>query len=115
LICGAIGSSWSPPRNSFRTEVPAALLGTIVCLSARLWESAMRGMVVLLVLSVAQVAPPRTFAATSTPRVVSQQGISGRPRVVLSINSKATQRQVHLVGGSSSYPTVDVTCDGKRW
>ncbi len=75
----------------------------------------MRGMVVLLVLIVAQVAPSHTFAANSTRPVVSQQGISGRPRVVLSINSKTTQRQVHLVGGSSGYPTVDVTCDGKRW
>jgi len=64
-------------------------------------------MVVLLVpiaLIVAQGAPSHTFAANS-----------GGPRVVLSINSKTTQRQVHLVGGSSSYPTVDVTCDGKRW
>ena len=75
----------------------------------------MRGMVVLLVLIVAQVAPSHTFAANSTQRVVSQQGISGGPRVVLSINSKTTQRQVHLVGHGSSYPTVDVTCDGKRW
>ena len=76
----------------------------------------MRGMVVLLVLIVAQVAPSHTFAANSTQRVVSQQGISRGPRVVLSINSKTTQRQVHLVGhGSSAYPTVDVTCDGKRW
>jgi len=73
-------------------------------------------MVVLLVLIVAQVAPSHTFAANSTQQVVSQQGISGGPRVVLSINSKTTQRQVHLVGhGSSGYPTVDVTCDGKRW
>jgi len=75
----------------------------------------MRGMVVLLVLIVAQVAPSYTFAANSTQQV-SQRGISGRPRVVLSINSKTTQRQVHLVGhGRSAYPTVDVTCDGKRW
>ena len=76
----------------------------------------MRGMVVLLVLIVAQVAPVHMFAANSTQQVVSQQGISGRSRVVLSSNSKTTQRQVHLVGhGSSAYPTVDVTCDGKRW
>ena len=76
----------------------------------------MRGMVVLLVLIVAQVAPSHAFAANSTQQVVSQQGISGGPRVLLSINSKTTQRQVHLVGhGSSAYPTVDVTCDGKRW
>jgi len=73
-------------------------------------------MVVVLVLIVAQVAPSHTFAANSTPQVVSQQGNSGGPRVLLSINSKTTQRQVHLVGhGSSGYPTVDVTCDGKRW
>src|SRR2546427_12442189 len=68
----------------------------------------MRGMVVLLVLIaliVAQGAPSYTFAANS-----------GGPRVVLSINSKTTQRQVHLVDhGSPAYPTVDVTCDGKRW
>ena len=76
----------------------------------------MRGMVALLVLIVAQVAPFHTVAASSTQQVVSRQGISGRPRVVLSRNSKTTQRQVHLVGnGSSSYPTVDVACDGKRW
>src|SRR6266508_3060247 len=75
----------------------------------------MRGMVVLLVLIVAQVAPSHTFAASSTRPAVSQQRISGRPRVDLSIKSKTTQRQVHLVGGSSVYPTVDVTCDGKRW
>jgi hypothetical protein len=75
----------------------------------------MRGMVVLLVLLVAQVAPSYTFAASSTQRVVSQQRISGGPRVVLSINAKTTQRQVNLVGGGSAYPTVDVTCDGKRW
>ena len=76
----------------------------------------MRGMVALLVLIVVQVAPFHTFAANSTQQVVSRQGISGRPRVVLNINSTTTQRQVHLVGnGSSSYPTVDVACDGKRW
>ena len=74
----------------------------------------MRGMVVLLVLVVAQVAPSHTFAANSTQQVVSRQGISGRPRVVLGINSTTTQRQVHLVG-HGAYPTVDVTCDGKRW
>ena len=73
----------------------------------------MRGTVALLVLIAAQVAPAHTFAAN---QVISQEGISGGPRVVLSIDPKTTQRQVHLVGqGISAYPTLDITCDGKRW
>src|SRR2546425_601253 len=80
-------------------------MGTIVCLSACLWEPAMRGMVILLVLVVGQTQP-----------VISQERISGSPRVVLSINPRTTQRQVQLVGqGISTYPTVDFTCDGARW
>jgi hypothetical protein len=62
-------------------------------------------MVILLVLVVGQTQP-----------VISQERISGSPRVVLSINPKTTQRQVQLVGqGISAYPTVDFTCDGARW
>ena len=65
----------------------------------------MRGMVILLVLVVGQTQP-----------VISQERISGSPRVVLSINPRTTQRQVQLVGqGISTYPTVDFTCDGARW
>ena len=76
----------------------------------------MDGIDVLLVLILAQAGPSHTFAANSTQQVVSQEGISGGARVVLSVNPKTTQRQVQLVGQRiSAYPTVDVTCDGKRW
>lgn len=76
----------------------------------------MRGMVALLVLSVAQIDPSHTFAATAAQQGVNQERISGGPRVVLSTNPKTAKRQVQLVGqGISAYPTVDITCDGKRW
>src|SRR5438128_12413844 len=94
----------------------ATLIGTIVCLSACLWESAMRGLAVLFVLIAAQVTPSHTFAANSTQQTVSREVIWGSPRVILRIDPTTTQRQVQLVGqGISGYPTVDITCDGTRW
>lgn len=37
------------------------------------------------------------------------------PRVVLRIDPKTGQRQVQLIGRSTpAYPTVDITCDGKK-
>jgi endonuclease YncB( thermonuclease family) len=37
------------------------------------------------------------------------------PRVVLSSDRKTGERQVQLIGrGTPAYPTVDITCDGKR-
>lgn len=75
----------------------------------------MRGMVGLVLAVVAQVTPSHTFAASGTQPVVVQDGISGSPRVVLSIDPKTGQRQVQLVGrGTPGYPTIDVTCDGQR-
>jgi hypothetical protein len=38
------------------------------------------------------------------------------PRVVLSSEPKTGERQVQLIGrGTPAYPTIDITCDGKRW
>jgi len=37
------------------------------------------------------------------------------PRVILSVDPKTGQRQVQLIGRSTpAYPTVDITCDGKK-
>ena len=76
----------------------------------------MRGLAVLFVLIAAQVAPSHAFATNLTQQVVPRKGISGVPRVVLRIDPKTAQRQVQLMGqGISTYPTVDITCDGNRW
>jgi len=64
------------------------------------------GLVVLLSLLVVEVG------ASATQLVVVQDG---GPRVVLGIDPKTGQRHVQLVGqGISAYPTIDITCDGKR-
>ena len=48
--------------------------------------------------------------------VVGHEGIAGGPRVVLGSDPKTGQRYIHLTGQSGpAYPTIDITCDGKRW
>ena len=75
----------------------------------------MRSMIALLVLAATQGAPSHTIAAHATQQPVRQEGTSGGPQVVLSTDRKTTQRQVQLAGqGVSAYPTVDITCDGKK-
>src|SRR5437899_10918955 len=75
----------------------------------------MRGMVVLCVLIVVQVAPSRTLAASANQPVVVRESVSSGPRVVLSIDPKTGQRYVQLIGQRMPvYPTADITCDWKR-
>ena len=75
----------------------------------------MRGVVALLVLVAAQGAPSHAVAAIATQQGIRQEGTSGAPQVLLRTDRKTTQRQVQLVGlGISAYPTVDITCDGKK-
>ena len=60
------------------------------------------GVVALLTFLVVQV-----YAAQ--PILAQVEG----PRVVLSVDPKTSQRTVQLMG--QVYPTIDITCDGKRW
>lgn len=47
--------------------------------------------------------------------VVIQEGDPGRPRVVVSVETKTNHRSIQLTSQRTpTYPTVDVTCDGKR-
>jgi len=65
------------------------------------------GLVALLAFLVVQVE------ASAAQFVVAQDG---GPRVVLGSDPKTGQRHIQLVGqGISAYPTIDITCDGKRW
>jgi hypothetical protein len=67
----------------------------------------MKGIVVLLVLSVAQVVAVDAFAAGATP--------VGGPRVVLGVDAKAGHRYLQLTDrGGPVYPSADITCDGNR-
>ena len=67
----------------------------------------MKGLVVLLLLSVAPVVSSDAFGAGATPAV--------GPRVVLGVDAKGSQRYVQLTDrGGPVYPTADVTCDGNR-
>ena len=75
----------------------------------------MRGMVVLFVLIVVQVAPSRILAASANQPIVVRGGVSSGPRVVLSTDPKTGQRYVQLIGQRMLvYPTADITCDWKR-
>jgi hypothetical protein len=75
----------------------------------------MRGMVVLFVLIVVQVAPSLTLGASANQPVVVREGVSSGPRVVPSIDPKTGQRYIQLIGQRMPvYPTADITCDGKR-
>src|SRR5438094_127077 len=67
----------------------------------------MKGLVVLLLLSVAPVVSSDAFGAGATPAV--------GPRVVLGVDAKGSQRHVQLTDrGGPVYPTADITCDGNR-
>ena len=67
----------------------------------------MKGLVVLLLLSVAPVVSSDAFGAGATPAV--------GPRVVLGVDAKGSQRYVQLTDrGGPVYPTADITCDGNR-
>ena len=67
----------------------------------------MRGIVVLLVLIVAQVASSDAFGASATQTL--------GPRVALGVDPKGSQRYVQLTNrGGPVYPTADITCDGNR-
>jgi hypothetical protein len=64
----------------------------------------MRGIVVVLLLILAQIAADDAFGA----------GAPQAPRVVLGIDTKSSQRYVQLTDRGPVYPTADVTCDGNR-
>jgi len=67
----------------------------------------MKGLVVLLLLSVAPVVSSDAFGAGATPAV--------GPRVALGVDAKGSRRYVQLTDrGGPVYPTADVTCDGNR-
>lgn len=74
----------------------------------RLARAALLGLVVVpAVLSA-------TLAARAQP-VVSSEGASGGPRIVLSADAETGQRQIRMDGPGAVYPTIDVACDGQRW
>ena len=65
----------------------------------------MRGIVVVLVLILAQIAAYDAFGARA-PQA---------PRVVLGVDTKSSQRYLQLTDrGGPVYPTAEVTCDGNR-
>ena len=67
----------------------------------------MKGLVVLLLLSVAPVVSSDAFGAGATPAV--------GPRVALGVDAKGSRRYVQLTDrGGPVYPTADITCDGNR-
>jgi hypothetical protein len=67
----------------------------------------MKGLVVLLVLSVAPVVSSEAFGASATRAV--------GPGVVLGVDAKGSHRYVQLTDrGGPVYPTADITCDGNR-
>jgi len=67
----------------------------------------MKGLVVLLLLSVAPVVSSDAFGAGATPAL--------GPRVALGVDAKGSRRYVQLTDrGGPVYPTADVTCDGNR-
>ena len=67
----------------------------------------MKGLVVLLLLSVAPVVSSDAFGAGATPAV--------GPSVALGVDAKGSRRYVQLTDrGGPVYPTADVTCDGNR-
>jgi hypothetical protein len=67
----------------------------------------MKGLVVLLLLSVAPLVSSDAFGAGATPAV--------GPRVALGVDAKGSRRYVQLTDrGGPVYPTADITCDGNR-
>ena len=67
----------------------------------------MKGLVVLLLLSVAPVVSSDAFGAGATPAL--------GPRVALGVDAKGSRRYVQLTDrGGPVYPTADITCDGNR-
>jgi len=53
--------------------------------------------------------------ANAVQPVVIQEGGPGRLRVVVSVDATTSHRSIQLTAqGTPTYPTVDVTCDGKR-
>jgi len=53
--------------------------------------------------------------ANAVQSVVIQEGRPGRLRVVVSVDATTSHRSIQLTAqGTPTYPTVDVTCDGKR-
>jgi len=72
-------------------------------------------LVALLVFVVVQFVLSPTLMARAQP-VVAQEGISGGLRVVLGSDPKTGQRYIQLGGQTApTYPTIDMTCDGRRW
>ena len=67
----------------------------------------MKGLVVLLLLSVAPVVSSDAFGAGATPAL--------GPRVALGVDAKGSRRYVQLTDrGGPIYPTADITCDVNR-
>ncbi len=67
----------------------------------------MKGLVVLLVLSVAHIVSSDAFGAGAAQSV--------GPRVVLGVDAKGSQRYLQLTErGGPVYPSADITCDGNR-
>ena len=64
----------------------------------------MRGILVALVLILAQIAAHDAFGA----------GAPKTSRVVLGVDAKSSQRYVQLTDRGPVYPTAEVTCDGNR-
>ena len=64
----------------------------------------MRGILVALVLILAQIAAHDAFGA----------GAPQTSRVVLGVDAKSSQRYVQLTDRGPVYPTAEVTCDGNR-
>ena len=64
----------------------------------------MRGILVALVLMLAQIAAHDAFGA----------GAPQTSRVVLGVDAKSSQRYVQLTDRGPVYPTAEVTCDGNR-
>lgn len=74
-----------------------------------------RPILILSLLIVARLAFSSTPLATAQP-VLSHEAIAGGLRVVLGSDPKTGQRYIYLTGQSGpTYPTIDITCDGKRW
>jgi micrococcal nuclease len=75
-----------------------------------------RPALVVSLLIVTRLALSPTLPATAQS-VLGHEGIAGGGlRVVLGTDPKTGQRYVHLIGRSGpTYPTIDITCDGKRW
>src|SRR5207249_4207336 len=68
-----------------------------------------------LVLVAVPVVLSLAHAAPAQP-VVNQEETSGGPPIVLGSSAKSGRPYIRVAGqGALVYPTVDITCDGKRW